>query len=247
NFCWPSCDDPESMGSLVRAAEACYDGALAYHTPFVSGKDSLHNQFTTADGRVIAIPPTLLVTALAVLPDASRAVTMDLKRPGNRLIHVGPIDDLRLGGSHLARIGHAPADADRRIPTVDLAMGPRIARAVAALIAAGHVASAHDCSEGGLLPAAAEMCIASGLGLNLGSQFATPARLFGEAASRYLLEVRSDRLDAVVAALRAAGVPHGPLGVVTETPRLTIEGQGGPSMDEPIDNLQRAWLTPLDW
>ncbi|MEO0963575.1 MAG: AIR synthase-related protein [Planctomycetota bacterium] len=247
NFCWPSCDDPESMGSLVRAAEACYDGALAYHTPFVSGKDSLHNQFTTADGRVIAIPPTLLVTALAVLPDASRCVTMDLKRPGNRLIHVGPIDDLRLGGSHLGRIGHAPADADLRIPTVDLAMGPRIARAVAALIAAGHVASAHDCSEGGLLPAAAEMCIASGLGLNLGSQAATPARLFGEAASRYLLEVRSDRLDAVVAALRAAGVPHGPLGVVTETPRLMIEGQGGPSMDEPIDDLRRSWLTPLDW
>ena len=64
NFCWPSCDDPAQLGALVRAAEACYDGALAYKTPFVSGKDSLNNQFTTEDGRVITIPQTLLITAL---------------------------------------------------------------------------------------------------------------------------------------------------------------------------------------
>ncbi|MEM9915592.1 MAG: phosphoribosylformylglycinamidine synthase subunit PurS, partial [Planctomycetota bacterium] len=63
NFCWPRCDDPAQLGSLVRAAEACYDGAMAYETPFVSGKDSLSNQFTTEAGELITIPPTMLISA----------------------------------------------------------------------------------------------------------------------------------------------------------------------------------------
>jgi len=247
NFCWPSCDDPAAMGSLVRAAEACYDGALAYHAPFVSGKDSLHNQFTTADGRLIAIPPTLLVTALSVIPDARRCVTMDLKRPGNRLLLVGPTTDLRLGGSHLARIGHAPDDADLRIPTVDLTLGPAIARAVAAIIDHGHAVSAHDCSEGGLLPAAAEMCIASDLGLDLQLDDASPAALFNEAPSRYLLEVPPDHLDAAIARLRAASLPHALIGTVTDGLHLTVRHHDADVLHEPLDILRQTWLRPLDF
>ena len=89
NFCWPSCDDPRNMGSLVRAAEACYDGALAYRAPFISGKDSLKNQFRTQDGRTIMIPPTLLVSGFGIVEDAERACTMDLKSAGNVLVLVG--------------------------------------------------------------------------------------------------------------------------------------------------------------
>ncbi|MBZ0171331.1 MAG: hypothetical protein K8E66_03035, partial [Phycisphaerales bacterium] len=69
NFCWPSCKKPENLASLVRAAEGCYDGAKAYRTPFVSGKDSLNNQFTTEDGRTIEIPPTLLITGVGIVHD----------------------------------------------------------------------------------------------------------------------------------------------------------------------------------
>src|SRR5690606_3154215 len=76
NFCWPSCDDPYVLGTLVRAAEACRDGALAYRTPFVSGKDSLNNQFTTETGEIITIPPTLLITALGIVDDVLRCRTM---------------------------------------------------------------------------------------------------------------------------------------------------------------------------
>src|SRR6185436_13994765 len=94
NFCWPSCAKPENLGSLVRAAEGCYDGALAYRTPFVSGKDSLNNQFTTKDGRTIEIPPTLLITGMGIVPDVHRACTMDAKRPGRALIVVS--------GEHMA-------------------------------------------------------------------------------------------------------------------------------------------------
>ncbi|RMH11918.1 MAG: phosphoribosylformylglycinamidine synthase, partial [Planctomycetota bacterium] len=69
NFCWPSCARPENLAGLVRAAEGCYDGAKAYRTPFVSGKDSLNNQFTTDDGRTIEIPPTLLISGIGIVED----------------------------------------------------------------------------------------------------------------------------------------------------------------------------------
>src|SRR5262249_37414617 len=66
NFCWPSVDDEKTMGTLVAACEACRDAALAYGIPFISGKDSLHNQFTNQEtGQVIRIPRTLLISAIA--------------------------------------------------------------------------------------------------------------------------------------------------------------------------------------
>src|SRR5665213_1255393 len=80
NFCWPSVDDERTMGALVRACEACRDAALAYGIPFISGKDSLHNQFTDSEtGRVIRIPNTLLISAIGVIDDVRTCVTMDLK------------------------------------------------------------------------------------------------------------------------------------------------------------------------
>ena len=70
------------MGTLVRACEACRDAALAYGIPFISGKDSLHNQFTNSEtGEVIRIPNTLLISAIGVIDDVRQCVTMDLKEP----------------------------------------------------------------------------------------------------------------------------------------------------------------------
>ena len=86
NFCWGNTDRPEMLGSLVRAAQACRDVALAYGTPFISGKDSLNNEFSyddrTASGRRSSIPPTLLISALGQVADVRRCVTMDLKEAG---------------------------------------------------------------------------------------------------------------------------------------------------------------------
>jgi phosphoribosylformylglycinamidine (FGAM) synthase-like enzyme len=79
-------DDELTMGTLVRACEACRDAAIAYGIPFISGKDSLHNQFTNREtGQVIRIPRTLLISAIGVIEDVRKCVTMDLKSPGNRL------------------------------------------------------------------------------------------------------------------------------------------------------------------
>ncbi len=98
NFCWGNTRRPEQLGTLVRAALACYDCAVGFGVPFISGKDSLNNEFNTG-AEVIAIPPTLLISALAVVEDVTKCVTMDLKAPGNAVYLVGTTYP-ELGGSH---------------------------------------------------------------------------------------------------------------------------------------------------
>src|SRR5262249_22786241 len=99
NFCWPSVDDDATMGTLVRACEACRDAALAYGTPFISGKDSLHNQFTdTETGKVIRIPRTLLISAIGIIDDVRKCVTMDLKGRTNRVVLISAREPRDLKG-----------------------------------------------------------------------------------------------------------------------------------------------------
>ena len=116
NFCWGNTERPETLGSLVLAAEACRDIALAYGTPFISGKDSLYNEYTH-EGRSLAIPPTLLISAIGQVPDVRRCVTMDLKEPGNLLLLLG-MTRLRAGGLDLVgrSISRARAACPGSIP-----------------------------------------------------------------------------------------------------------------------------------
>jgi len=252
NFCWPSCERPENMGALVRACAGCYDGAKAYRTPFVSGKDSLNNQFKVTDpktGRVerlIEIPPTLLITGLGIVPDVRRCVTSDAKAPGNVLLLVGETTG-DLGGSMIQRLaGLGPS----RVPRTDLKQGPSAARGVADAIRAGLVRSAHDCSEGGVLVAVAEMLIGGstperpiGAAIDLARAHADPiVAAFAESPSRYVLEVSSDAADHVTAGLARAGVPIVRVGVLDGSGRLRAVG-----LDAPVEDLARAWLGPLDW
>lgn len=249
NFCWAKCDDPWQLGTLVRAAEACYDGALAYKTPFVSGKDSLSNQFTTEDGDLITIPQTMLISALGIIDDVTRCVTMDAKQPGNALFIVGTTT-WQMGGSHYAML----TGTSGNIPPVDLDAGPRNAKAVASLIQQGLIASAHDCSEGGLLVAAAEMAFAGRVGLDLDlagqptDSCLLDQQLFAETPSRYLLEVPQDHIDAFMKTLMDTGVPFGQVGLFKDHQQLTCRTPtAGQVLDVSLDDLRNAWLGTLDW
>ncbi|MCK4873984.1 MAG: phosphoribosylformylglycinamidine synthase subunit PurS, partial [Phycisphaerales bacterium] len=243
NFCWPSCDDPEQLASLVRAAEGCYDAVKAYRTPFISGKDSLNNQFTTDRGETIRIPPTLLITGVGIVPNVRRCVTVDAKPEGSVLLIVGSTGDC-LRGSHVAAVDPSLGESSR-IPMTDLAQGPRAAAAVAELIQRGLVLAAHDCSDGGLLVAAAEMAFAGntqgqpiGLELDLdglpGPADRLVARAFAESTSRYLLQIRLGDIEHIKAAL--ADLPHAVIGTFSATGRLTLPAA---DVDEDLADLQR--------
>jgi len=231
NFCWPSCAKPQNLGSLVRAAEGCYDGAKAYRTPFVSGKDSLNNQFTTESGRTIEIPPTLLITGVGIVPDLGRCVTMDAKSPGSRILLLRPA-----GGSD---------GVAGRVAT---------SRAVAAAVERGLVRSAHDCSEGGVLVALAEMLIAGSteaapIGALLDSAWTEDAldrSGFEESPARYLLEIAPDDEAGVgeIAGSMDAPVEIEPLATLDRSGLMRAAGAGG---EIPVAEMTEAWRGTLDW
>jgi len=246
NFSWGNCEMPDRLGALVLAAQACYDGAKAFGAPFVSGKDSLNNEYRVGE-RTLAIPPTLLVTALALVPDVARCVTMDLKAAGNRVYALGRTAS-ELGGSlYLSQRGLAGG----RVPAVDLERAPRLFAALHRAIQAGHVASCHDLSEGGLAVAAAEMAFAGELGLALDLALLpcepTPAgwdehawRLYAESCSRFLVEVPAARARDFEALF--AGLPLAAVGEVRREPRLVVRGLGGATViDLGLSELRAAF------
>lgn len=259
NFCWGNTDRPETLGSLVRAALACHDLAVALGAPFISGKDSLNNEFSFTDERgqrhSIAIPPSLLISALGQIDDVRCAVTMDLKEPGNALFLVG-LTRGHLGGSHFALVlGLSGGE----VPTVDAALAKATFAAVHRAISAGTVRACHDLSEGGLAVAAAEMAFAGGLGADLrlspiprSEDVAAnePLLLFDESNTRFLCEVRRQDVPAFSKALRESGVPCAEIGEVTAGERLTIAGclaNEAPIVDVSIQDLKQAWQAPLRW
>jgi phosphoribosylformylglycinamidine synthase len=228
NFCWPSVDSERSMGDLVRTCEACRDAALAYGIPFISGKDSLHNQFTNSEtGEVIRIPNTLLISAIGVIEDVRKCVTMDLKDPREgMLLLLEPPD----GSLQSLAVSH---------------------RAVAHVIRTGLVTAAHDVSEGGYLTAVAEMCVASGFGAKLKSE-EDAERYFAEGNGRYVVETHYAARPALEKALSAAGVRVRELGRTSPDPALQVS-RIAPQKSEtfdvqaPIDELTKAWRGTLDW
>jgi phosphoribosylformylglycinamidine synthase len=250
NFCWGDCNDPEVFGTLVRAAQACYDGAMAFGAPFISGKDSLNNEFACEDGSVIRIPATLLISAMSLVDDVDRCVTMDVKQPGNVLFVVGATHN-EMGGSHYYKIhGHAGAV----VPALDRTRAPRIAGAVAAAIANGLVASCHDCSEGGLAVALAEMAFGGGCGIEADLRglpksegcARVDAQLFSESNSRYVIEVSPGNYDAFARTM--LDLPFGQIGTVTTEPQLRVKAADGAAViDAPIDELKRAWQNTFNW
>ncbi|MDR1744329.1 MAG: phosphoribosylformylglycinamidine synthase subunit PurL, partial [Planctomycetota bacterium] len=248
NFCWGNCNKPDRLGGLVRAARACHDIALAYGTPFISGKDSLNNEFAVA-GDVIAIPGTLLVSAVSVMPDCRQAVTMDLKNGGNAVYLVGATKE-ELGASHYYALRNMIGNS---VPKVDPVTGLKTFNAVHKAMQKGIVRSCHDCSEGGFAVAAAEMAFAGGLGMEVdvanmavAGDVSLAGRLFGESASRLILEVDAARESKAADMFRKAGVPYAKLGVVTALPRLVIKIGERALVDEDIAELRSAWRDSLN-
>ncbi len=247
NFCWGNTDKPDRLGALVRAAQACYDVAVVYGTPFISGKDSLNNEFQT-DGRTIVIPGTLLISAISVMQDARLALTMDLKQEGNLLYLLGSTRD-ELGASMFYRI-HGELGAN--VPVVIPAEGKKLFDALSTATADRLVRSCHDLSDGGLAVALAEMAFAGGLGLDVdisevgaAEGLADHVVLFSESPSRFVVEVEPGLAGTFEKAM--AGVPCARIGRVTIGTDFIVRKAARQVISTDWPRLKKAWQAPLSF
>ena len=254
NFCWGNTERPETLGSLVRAALACYDLSTVLQTPFISGKDSLNNEFRTESAdEPISIPPSLLISAMGQVDDVSKCVTMDLKSPGNLLYQVG-LTRNEMGGSHLLLVNDLKGG---KVPEVDAPRAKATFAALYSAIDAGLVRACHDLSEGGLAVAAAEMAFAGQVGVTIKlvavandfgdlvtGKAADVALLFAESNTRFLCEVAPENAAAFEEAF--AGLPCAKIGQTNDGTNLVVEGRQL-RIEAELDELKKAWQKPLDW
>jgi phosphoribosylformylglycinamidine synthase len=262
NFCWPSSDDPHSLGALVRTCQACYDAAKAYGLPFISGKDSLNNVFAMSDDdaelvqsvvderypgstdRVreqferqpnkLGIPYTLLITAMSVIEDVDKCIR----------------SSPRLECGQTASVFYVRPDAESW-NDVDLQVQAAQHGHVAALIATGRVLAAHDVSDGGLSTALVEMAIGRGCSLEIGESSALIDEDVRPLAG-YLLVLPNDseapssisgvRVDCVARVSRPMNDDESPILTVRNTPNA-VESSTVIHLGE----LRKTWRAPLDW
>jgi len=170
NFCWCSSTDPERLGQLKAAAKACYDYSIAYKTPFISGKDSMFNDFKGYDesGKElkISVLPTLLVSSIGVIDDYNKAVSLDAKFEGD-LIYVLGETKSELGGSeYFELMGNEIKKqiVGNSVPKVDSLNALKMYKAINKATSKGLIASSIPINAGGLGVALAKMCIAGRLG-----------------------------------------------------------------------------------
>jgi len=177
NFCWPdplpgekNPDANHKLAQLVRANRGLYDLAKAYGTPFVSGKDSMKNDFI-GRGRLgkevkISVPPTVLITAMAKVHDVTKTVTSDFQKEGDAVYLLGR-SHRGMGGSELSDAFQLPPSVNQQPTPVNASENLRLYRTLHRAIKAGLLRSCHDCSEGGMLVALAESAIGGMLGVEV--------------------------------------------------------------------------------
>lgn len=241
NFCWGNPNLPDRLGGLVRCARGCYDAAVAFHAPYISGKDSLNNEYADENGVRHAIPGTLLISALAIVPEVERTVTMDAKRAGDVVFVVGATND-ELGGSALyGRHGQIGANVPK-VPD----NAAQVARRMHAAITAGLVSAAHDASEGGLAVALAEVALAGDLGLDVDLAAAPGAAAlsavkaaFSESTTRYV--VTTSAANAAAFAELLADLPVARIGAVTAARSLVLRHGDAAVASVGVDALTAAW------
>jgi phosphoribosylformylglycinamidine synthase len=196
---------PEIMGQLVRAIDGMSEACRVLAFPVVSGNVSLYNETEGA-----AIPPTPTVGAVGLLADGRARASFDSMVAADTLLVVG-VSRGELGSSLFLR--EVLGREEGAPPPVDLQAERRNGDFVRGLIASGRLRTVHDLSDGGLIIAAAEMALASNLGLELDLTSAAHAHvfLFCEDQGRYL--VATDQPEAIIAAALAAGINIAEVGI----------------------------------
>ncbi len=256
NFCWGS-PNKKKLAELVRASIACRDIAIDFGTPFISGKDSFHNEFKL-NNKTISIPSTLLISALGVVPDATKRISMDLKEKENSIYLVGATKN-ELGASHFLKL---QKKTGKNVPELDAIKARKAYEKLSELSLIGEkneekiIRSMHDCSEGGLAVAIAEMSFAGMLGAEIDlrkvffegneKEKSNTVLLFSESNSRILVEVPfkfKDKFESIM-----QGSDFSEIGFVSANENLKVKGLDGEIIiNENLSKLKESWKNTLNW
>ncbi len=242
NFTWGNPERPERLGSLVKACQACYDVAIAYGTPFISGKDSLYNESPLGP-----VTPTLLVTALGIVPDVRSTVSMDVKAPDESIYVVGGTHQ-ELGGSEYYRL---KGFLGKSVPQVRKTEGKKTFEAVTNAIDSKLIRACHDLSGGGLAVAASEMAFTGGFGIDLDlgrvprdTLNRDDCVLFSESNTRFLIEVSEENKTRFESLMRRTCFAE--VGKTRATSRFRVKGLNKRVVvDVSLDDLMSSWKRTL--
>jgi phosphoribosylformylglycinamidine synthase len=243
NFTWGNPDKPDRLGDLVRAVKACYDFAKAFETPFISGKDSLFNESPLGP-----ITPTLLITAVGIVPDIRKIVSMEVKRK-NSLIYLIGVTRRELGGSAYYLIRDTSGGC---VPEVNGPLAKKTFDQVSEAIDKKLLLACHDLSEGGLGVAAAEMMFSGDKGVTLDLSNVNREDLerndlilFSESNSRFVVEVSSSKREEFEKTMN--GLPISLIGRVDSKNEFVVKGiDGTPVIQTSLKRLREAWKRP-EW
>ncbi len=227
NFCWASSDEPEQLWKLKEAAKACYDYAVLYGTPYISGKDSMFNDFKGYDekGNFVKISalPTLLISAISVIEDAEKAVSVDVKVPGDIVYLLGETHD-EMGGSEYSRMHDDTISG--AVPAVDGHKNLKMYRVFEDAVQSNFIASAISVGRGGLALALAKSGMAGALGIETdlshipGTATRADSILFSESQGRIVATVAPENAEQFENLF--SGVAFKKIGTVTKKQTLSL-------------------------
>ena len=257
NFCWPDPIESEKtpdgkfkLAQLVRANRELERVCRAYRLPCVSGKDSMKNDYGVWPNK-ISIPPTMLFSLFGNQPDVRKTATSNFKRHGERIYLVGTTYE-ELGASevafHLSERGDATGIGGQVPRLEDPVRQLEVYRKLSSSIQNGLIRTAHDCSEGGLAVALAEMCIGGRCGAiididGIGSCDVF-SRLWSESLGRIIVSVEAEHELAFVEMMEGADIHL--IGMVTESPNLIVEDGYDTVLNSDVDDLTHSWKGSLD-
>jgi phosphoribosylformylglycinamidine synthase subunit PurSL len=250
NFCWCSSNEEERLGQLKASVQACYDYATTYGTPFISGKDSMFNDFKGFNAKgeetKISVPPTLLVSSLAVIDDVKKAVTMDPKTKGDLVYILGLTKD-ELGASEYYDYTEKGLTGSN-VPEVNSKKALDLYRTFKKAIDEELLASSLSIVFGGLGVALAKKAISSQLGLeiNLSSvptntELRDDYLLFSETQSRFIVTINPANKEAFEKLFTEADHDFAEIGQVIEGPSLIIKNGDKTIINSSIQDLDEAY------
>ncbi len=239
NFCWSDAHNKEKVGMLVQACKGLYDYALAYHIPFISGKDSMWNDYVYEEEgkkKKLSVVPTLLITIIGIIDDIAKRKSMDVKQAGDLVYLIGETKD-EMSGSFFYELYGGSGLVPRP--------SPQAQKWYRALHDAwDYLSSVHDCSDGGLAVALAESAFGGGVGMEITVQntMRPDTFLFSESASRFVVTVSPKNQTMFERAMHS--VPLIYLGIVVDTGLFTFTYNGKRVISSSVTQLRERWQTP---